>query len=222
MSDFVVLNKVVVPEEHWDYAWPLGSTAVMITTVDTQGRVNAAGFATCVRVAHGPIYISFTTSVRNDTYRNVLDTGEFCVNLVPFVQRVMEATRVVGLAFPTGVNELEKAGLTAIPSITIKAPRIADCHAHFECKVEWTKEWSNRCMVTGALQAVTVNEGCMDENWRIVWDEFKPASFCGAPYQEYFVPSYNLNFVDRPYHEEIPPRPNAPVIAHWRTGGTSL
>jgi flavin reductase (DIM6/NTAB) family NADH-FMN oxidoreductase RutF len=206
MGEFVVPNKVAVPEEHWDYAWPLGSTAVMITTVDTQGRVNAAGFATCVRVAHGPIYISFTTSVRNDTYRNVLDTGEFCVNLVQFEQRVMEATRVVGMPFPTGVNELEKAGLTAIPSTKIAPPRIADCHAHFECKVEWTKEWSGRCMVTGALQAVTVNEDCMDENWRIVWDKFKPASFCGAPYQTFFVPSYEINYVDRPYDEPIPPR----------------
>jgi hypothetical protein len=68
-------NKVAVPEEHWDYAWPLGSTAVIITTVDKEGRVNAAGFATCVRVSHGPIFISFTSGLRNDTHRNVLDTG---------------------------------------------------------------------------------------------------------------------------------------------------
>jgi flavin reductase (DIM6/NTAB) family NADH-FMN oxidoreductase RutF len=211
VGDFVVPNKVEVPEKEWDYAWPLGSTAVMITTVDTQGRVNCAGFATCVRVAHGPIFISFTTSVRNDTYRNVLDTGEFCVNLVPFEQRVMEATRVVGMPFPTGVNEIEKAGLTAIPSTRIKPPRIADCRAHFECKVEWTHEWSTRLLVCGALQAVTVNEGVMDENWRIIWDKMQPASFCGAPYQEYFVPSFHLNHVDRPYYDEIPPRANAPV-----------
>ena len=99
-----------VPEKEWDYAWPLGSTAVIITTVDTEGRVNAAGFATCVRVSHGPIFISFTSGLRNDTHKNVLETGEFCVNLVPFEQRIMEATRVVGLPFPPGVNELEKAG----------------------------------------------------------------------------------------------------------------
>jgi flavin reductase (DIM6/NTAB) family NADH-FMN oxidoreductase RutF len=214
MGKFVVPNKVAVPEEHWDYAWPLGSTAVIITTVDLEGRVNAAGFATCVRVAHGPIFISFTTSIRNDTYRNVLDTGEFCVNLVPFDQRVMEATRVVGLPFPTGVNELEKAGLTAVPSTVIKPPRVADCHAHFECRVEWTKEWSNRCMVTGALQAVTVDEGVMDANWRIVWDKFMPASFCGAPYQTFFVPSFHLNFVDNPYKEPVPPRPDRLQAAH--------
>jgi len=203
------IKKVTVPEKEWDYAWPLGSTAVIITTVDTQGRVNAAGFATCVRVAHDPVFISFTSGLRNDTHRNVLDTGEFCVNLVPFDQRVMEATRVVGLPFPTGVNELEIAGLTALPSEVISPPRVADCHAHFECKVEWTRQWDTRLMVVGRLVNVTVDEDCIDENWRIVWDHMKPASFCGAPYQQYFVPSYQLNYVEMVYTEALEPRPVA-------------
>jgi flavin reductase (DIM6/NTAB) family NADH-FMN oxidoreductase RutF len=207
-SQLIAKTKISEPEKEWDYAWPLGSTAVIITTVDTEGRVNAAGFATCVRVSHGPIFISFTSGLRNDTHRNVLDTGEFCVNLVPFEQRIMEATRAVGLPFPPGVNELDKAGLTAIPSTEIAPPRIADCHAHFECKVEWTKQWDTRLMVVGRRVAVTVDEDCIDENWRIVWDNFKPASFCGAPYQTYFVPSYQLNYVDMVYKDPIPPRPN--------------
>jgi flavin reductase (DIM6/NTAB) family NADH-FMN oxidoreductase RutF len=200
-------RKIAVPEDQWDYAWPLGSTAVIITTVDTEGRTNAAGFATCVRVAHDPVFISFTSGLRNDTHRNVLDTGEFCVNLVPFEQRIMEATRVVGLPFPTGVNELEMAGLREIPSQVIKPPRVEDCHAHFECRVEWTKQWETRLMVVGRVVAVTVDEDCIDDNWRIVWDRMKPASFCGAPYQQYFVPSYQLSYVDMVYTDPIPSRP---------------
>ena len=200
-------KKIAVPEDQWDYAWPLGSTAVIITTVDTKGRTNAAGFATCVRVAHDPVFISFTSGLRNDTHRNVLDTGEFCVNLVPFEQRIMEATRVVGLPFPTGVNELEIAGLKEIPSAVIKPPRVDDCHAHFECRVEWTKHWDTRLMVVGRVVAVSVDKDCVDEDWRIVWDRMKPASFCGAPYQQYFVPSYQLNFVDMVYTDPIPSRP---------------
>jgi flavin reductase (DIM6/NTAB) family NADH-FMN oxidoreductase RutF len=200
-------RKIAVPEAEWDYAWPLGSTAVIITTVDLQGRTNAAGFATCVRVSHGPVFISFTSGLRNDTHRNVLDTGEFCVNLVPFEQRIMEATRVVGLPFPTGVNELAIAGLTEVPSEVIQPPRVADCHAHFECKVEWTKQWDTRLMVVGRLVNVTVDEDCIDENWRIVWDRMKPASFCGVPYQQYFVPSYQLNYVDMVHTEPLEPRP---------------
>jgi len=207
-------NKIAVPEKEWDYAWPLGSTAVMITTVDTEGRVNAAGFATCVRVAHNPVFISFTSGLRNDTHRNVLDTGEFVVNLVPFEQRIMQATRVVGLPFPTGVNELEEAGLTAVPSTVVAPPRIADCHAHFECKVEWTKQWDTRLMVVGRLVAVTIDEDCIDENWRIRWENLKPASFCGAPYQQFFVPSYQTTFVDMVYTDPIPPRANAVPASH--------
>jgi len=209
-------TKLVVPEAEWDYAWPLGSSAVIITTVDTQGRVNAAGFATCVRVAHDPVFIAFTSGLRNDTHRNVLETGEFVVNLVPFEQRLMEATRVVGLPFPTGVNELEVAGLTAIPSLVVKPPRVADCHAHFECKVEWTKQWDTRLMICGRLVAASIDEDCIDENWRILWENLKPASFCGAPYQQFFVPSYQTTFVDLVYKEPLPPRPQPTT-----TGGIS-
>jgi flavin reductase (DIM6/NTAB) family NADH-FMN oxidoreductase RutF len=209
-----VTRKIEIPEAEWDYAWPLGSTAVIITTVNNDGQVNAAGFATCVRVAHGPVFIAFTSGLRNDTHRNVLDTGEFCVNLVPFEQRLMEATRVVGLPFPTGVNELEKAGLTSVPSIVVKPPRVAECHAHFECKVEWTKQWDTRLMVVGRLVAVTMDEDCVDENYRIIWDKLRPASFCGYPYQTYFVPSYQTTLVDMVYTDPIPPRPERVEAVH--------
>jgi flavin reductase (DIM6/NTAB) family NADH-FMN oxidoreductase RutF len=209
-----VTHKIEIPEQEWDYAWPLGSTAVIITTVNHDGQVNAAGFATCVRVAHGPVFIAFTSGLRNDTHRNVLDTGEFCVNLVPFEQRLMEATRVVGLPFPAGVNELEKAGLTSVPSIVVKPPRVAECHAHFECKVEWTKQWDTRLMVVGRLVAVTMDENCIDENYRIIWDKLRPASFCGYPYQTYFVPSYQTTLVDMVYTDPIPPRPDRVEAMH--------
>jgi flavin reductase (DIM6/NTAB) family NADH-FMN oxidoreductase RutF len=207
-------RKIEIPEEQWDYAWPLGSTAVIITTVNKDGQVNAAGFATCVRVAHGPVFIAFTSGLRNDTHRNVLDTGEFCVNLVPFEQRLMEATRVVGLPFPAGINELEKAGLTSVSSIVVRPPRVTECHAHFECRVEWTKQWDTRLMVVGRLVAVTMDEDCVDQNYRIIWDKLRPASFCGYPYQTFFVPSYQTTLVDMVYTDPIPPRPDVLEAAH--------
>ena len=40
-------RKVDVPYEHWDRLYSPVACAVMITTVDKEGRVNAASFATC-------------------------------------------------------------------------------------------------------------------------------------------------------------------------------
>ena len=140
-------RTVDVPYEHWDRLYSPVACAVMITTVDKEGRVNAASFATCVRQNHEPTCISFTVEIDKDTYHNVLATEEFVVNIPSFDREILEKVRVVGLPFPRGVNELEKAGLTPIPARALKPPRIAECKAHYECKVMWTKEWLHRLTV---------------------------------------------------------------------------
>ena len=134
-----------------------------ITTVDKEGRVNAASFATCVRQNHEPTCISFTVEIDKDTYHNVLATEEFVVNIPSFDREILEKVRVVGLPFPRGVNELGKAGLTAIPARALRPPRIAECKAHYECKVIWTKEWLHRLTVMGQVVAGSVDEDCIDK-----------------------------------------------------------
>ncbi len=94
---------------------------MIITTVDKDGRVNAAAFGTCTRVCHDPMYISFTCGTGKDTYDNVLATGEFVVNVVPFEQAMLDKTLVCGLPFRGGENELDKAGLTRHPGAQAQA-----------------------------------------------------------------------------------------------------
>src|SRR4051812_10435026 len=142
-------EKIDVRPEWWDNIFAPSSCLVLITTVDKDGRVNAAAFGTCTRVCHDPMYISFTCGSGKDTYDNVLATGEFVVNVVPFEQTMLDKTLICGLPFRGGENELVKAGLTPIASRKLKPPRIAECHSHFECKVEWTQAWLHRLMVCG-------------------------------------------------------------------------
>src|SRR5437867_11441681 len=132
-------KKVDVPAEHWDRVFAPSSCLVMITTVDKEGRINAASFGTCVRVCHDPVYIAFTVGSTKDTYHNVLATEEFVVNVPSFEREILEKVRVVGLEFPPRVNELEKAGLKAISTKGDKPRRISACRSHFEFKVDVTK-----------------------------------------------------------------------------------
>jgi flavin reductase (DIM6/NTAB) family NADH-FMN oxidoreductase RutF len=127
-------RKVDVPEEHFDrLASPVASVAV-ITTVDQNGRVNAAPVATCLRNNHVPTCFEFTMDARRHTSINVLSTGEFVINIVPFDRDVLEKVQLTSLSFPAGVNEIDAARLTAIPSKAVKPPRIGECLSHFECK----------------------------------------------------------------------------------------
>jgi flavin reductase (DIM6/NTAB) family NADH-FMN oxidoreductase RutF len=197
------VKKVDLPAAHWDRLFAPSSCLVMVTTVDEGGRINAASFGTCVRVCHDPVYIAFTVGATKDTYHNVLATDEFVVNVPSFEREILEKVRVVGLEFPPGVNELEKAGLTAIPSQVVKAPRIAECRSHFECRIEWTKQWLHRLMVVGKVVAASVDEGYVDEGGYIIWDKLKPAHYCGHEYKSKFVAAYQTMEVDMVYNKSI-------------------
>jgi flavin reductase (DIM6/NTAB) family NADH-FMN oxidoreductase RutF len=184
-------EKTDVRPEHWDNIFAPSSCLVLITTLDREGHVNAAAFGTCTRVCHDPVYIAFTCGTGKDTYNNVLATGAFTVNVVPFEQAMLDRVLVCGLPFRGGINEIEKAGLTAMPARVLAPPRIAECRSHFECAVAWTQHWENRLMVCGRVAAVSIDADCVTEQGFIIWDKVKPAHYCGMRYRDRFVPAYD-------------------------------
>src|SRR5436190_7687681 len=110
----------------------------LATTVDLDGRVNAAPFSFFNAVSSRPPVVVLGISPGDsggdgykDTERNIRDTGEFVVNLVD--EALAERMNVCAVDFPTGTGELEMAGLTAIASAEVKPPRIAEAPVSFEC-----------------------------------------------------------------------------------------
>jgi flavin reductase (DIM6/NTAB) family NADH-FMN oxidoreductase RutF len=193
------VRKIDHPPEHWDQLFAPSSCLAVITTVDTESRVNAAAFGTCTRVCHEPVYIAFTIGATKNTADNIRETGEFVVNLPPFEREMLEKVRVVGLPFDKGVCELDKAGLTALPARILRPPRILEFPRHFECRVEWTQPFANRLMVCGEVVAASADEGCVEKDGSIIWDRVKPAHFCGRPYGGGFVAAYQTMEVGIPY-----------------------
>ncbi len=192
-------HKMSLPEEWWDRAFAPSSCLAMITTVDALGNVNAASFGTCVRVCHEPVFLSFTVGAAKDTFRNVLETREFTVNLPPFEPRVLEQAVVLGIAFEPGVDELAKAELTRLPAMAVAPPRIAECNRHFECRVAWTKQWLDRLMVVGEVVAASADEDCIDKAGYVIWERARPAHYCGWPYGHAFVAAFETLTVENPY-----------------------
>ncbi len=202
-------EKIDVSPASWDHVFSPTSVLAVISSVDSAGRVNAAPFGSCIRVCHDPVHIAFTVNFgdlaspsrregrywSHDTHDNVLATGEFVVNVVPFERAVIEKIFICGLPFKQGVNELETAGLTGLSSKTVRPPRIAECHAHFECKVEWTRAWAHRKMILGRVTAVSVDEGCLDERGWPLLDRIRPTHFS----QGKIVPAFQVTSVPWQY-----------------------
>ena len=68
-----------------------------------------------------------------DTLLNIEETGQFVVNIVS--EWVTEAMNHCSAAYPHGVDEMEKVGLTALDSDCVLPKRVKECAVHFECQV---------------------------------------------------------------------------------------
>lgn len=115
----------------------------LVTTVDLQGRVNAAPFSFFNCLSHDPPILALGVENKpdmsfKDTAGNIRLTEVFAVNIVS--RAIAEAMHVCAIGFPLGVNELAEAGLTAAPSKVIAAPHIAEAPAAFECRRHTTLE----------------------------------------------------------------------------------
>jgi flavin reductase (DIM6/NTAB) family NADH-FMN oxidoreductase RutF len=111
----------------------------LATTVDPEGRVNAAPFSFFNAVSSVPpvvvLGISPGTASEDgykDTERNIRDSGEFVVNLVD--EALAEQMNICAVDFPAGTSELNKAELTPVPSVGVRPPRIARSPVIFECR----------------------------------------------------------------------------------------
>jgi flavin reductase (DIM6/NTAB) family NADH-FMN oxidoreductase RutF len=59
--------------------------------------------------------------------------GEFVVNMMS--EWYVESANLSSTPFPRGVNELEEAGMSTVPSDLVKPPRVGDAAIQLECKV---------------------------------------------------------------------------------------
>jgi flavin reductase (DIM6/NTAB) family NADH-FMN oxidoreductase RutF len=168
---------VEVPPEHMDRVIGNYNPVVIITTRNDQGESNAAPFAMCMEVCHNPPMIAFGVGEGKDTYRNVVKTGEFVIN-VPG-EEILKKLMVTAKRYPPDVNELAEAGLGELPGITVAAARIAECKIHFECRVEWIKEAGDHFVVVGRVVSATADKDALTADFRIRIDTIKPVHYLG-------------------------------------------
>jgi flavin reductase (DIM6/NTAB) family NADH-FMN oxidoreductase RutF len=113
--------------------WLFPKLITVITSLDEQGRVNAAPYSHIMQydvMSKNPRMI---VGFRQDshTFQNICATKEFVVNCpsADYLDDMMETARF----YPEGVNELEHTRFTMIPSRHVRPPSIAECPQIAEC-----------------------------------------------------------------------------------------
>ena len=111
-----------------------------ITTVDAEGRVNAAPFSSYNYVATSPPMLAINIAARagdgrtKDTARNILASREFVVNVA--TEHNMELMHQSAQEFAPEVSEVEVLGIPLLPSRHVRPPRIAIAPVQMECRLD--------------------------------------------------------------------------------------
>ncbi len=190
--------------------YPLFLTAIVprpigwITTVDEEGVANAAPFSWFNAICADPYLVGVSigrrAGRRKDTAANIHATGEFVVNIVG--ADTVEAMVATSADFAPDVDEIERAGLTAIDSTLVRPPRIAESPVHLECRLERELELGEAAVdfVIGRCVRMHVHERVVADDGRVDAGALRPVARLGR--DEYAV-------VDRVVRHARPPRPDA-------------
>ncbi len=109
------------------------------STIDAEGHVNLSPFSYFNLVSQQPPICVFSPLRRmrdgstKHTLDNIMEVKEVVINIVNY--NMVQQQSLASTEYAKGVNEFEKAGLTPIPSLSIKPPRVAESPIQLECRV---------------------------------------------------------------------------------------
>jgi flavin reductase (DIM6/NTAB) family NADH-FMN oxidoreductase RutF len=162
-----------------------------VSTVDREGRHNLAPFSFFNGIGSNPPAVSVSINYtehndqRKDTLRNIQSTGEFVVNIVD--EMLAEAMNETATDYPPDVDEFTVAGLTPAPSVTVRAPRVAEAPVSLECAlftcVPVGDGAGSSTLVIGTITHFVIRDDIIDERHRIDVHKLRPiARLAGSSY----------------------------------------
>jgi len=108
-----------------------------ISTLSPDGIPNAAPFSFYNGISTNPpmlaVAIAQPGTEKKATMRNIEATGEFVVNGVD--EDLAEGMNRASGNYPSDTNKFVGAGLTPVPSVKVKPPRIGEAPVSLECRV---------------------------------------------------------------------------------------
>lgn len=99
-----------------------------------------------------------------DSAANVLETGEFVVNLV--CEEDAAAMNLTCVDAPPHIDEIALAGLQVAPSVGVAPPRIATAPVSMECRVHSTQEIGTTTLLIGQVLFFHVHDRFYDPERR--------------------------------------------------------
>jgi flavin reductase (DIM6/NTAB) family NADH-FMN oxidoreductase RutF len=142
------------------------------------GVPNLAPFSFFTVAAADPPVLSISVDKRfgrdrKDTSANILETGEFVINVVS--EPIAAGMNIASFDWPCDVDEFEKAGLTAVyDGKCVSAPRVGEALASFECQYVQSLSFGEWIVLFGQVLAIRCEPDLLDRAWRVDLDLLRP------------------------------------------------
>jgi flavin reductase (DIM6/NTAB) family NADH-FMN oxidoreductase RutF len=107
-----------------------------------------------------------------DSGRNILETGEFVVNMVD--EELLERMHLCSVDFPPEMSEFAQAGLTAAPARKVAPPLIAEAPVSMECRLHTHVPFEKRDLLIGQIVWLHVRDGIVDPQTLRVTADYAP------------------------------------------------
>lgn len=176
---YKILTGTIIPR-------PIG----WVSSISEDGVPNLAPFSFFNAVGEDPPHVMFSTvrsgNTNKDTLNNVLATKQFVVNMA--TEELVDAMNATSVNLPPDGNEFDYAGLTAITSDFVKAPRVKESPVSMECELvhhyslEDHKDGGATIMI-GRVIMFHVDESILLPDYKINLEAYRPiARLAGANY----------------------------------------
>jgi len=142
------------------------------STIDKNGKPNLSPFSFFNIFSANPPILVFSPArrVRDNSIKHTLvncqDTKQVVINVVNY--DMVQQMSLSSTEYADGVNEFEKAGLTAIPSELVKPYRVAESPVQLECVVNQIiplgTEGGAGNMIICEVVKIHINEAVLDAN----------------------------------------------------------
>lgn len=145
------------------------------STISADGVPNLAPYSFFNAFSSNPPILIFSSNRRvennttKDTLKNVQDTGEVVINVVPY--NIVRQMALCSVEYGPEVDEFVKAGLTPLPSERVRPFRVAESPVNMECVVEEIlplgKDGGAGNLIICRIVLMHIHESVLTENGRI-------------------------------------------------------
>jgi len=140
--------------EYLEFMWPMRH--FLITCGDIEGKSNIIAVSFCMPVSKEPPLIACAIGRNFYSYELIISNKEFIINVPPMELK----PKIYYCGFHSGykVDKFKETGLTPQPARKVRAPIIAECMAHMECKVRQEIKTGDKMLFIGEVLEAYADE----------------------------------------------------------------